>query len=126
MPLNVLDARRPPHTHKMADSADESLKLLFSEDRIMYMAVLSTFATRKSKWQTYCFGFVSTLNRVLKVRSTFPAYLMVSGPHVSLNVSFYNKGCFYEQIAPGPFGSGYGPISKQKHPTHLLTRREEN
>lgn len=70
----------PPHTHKVADSADESLKLLFSEDRIMYMAVLSTFATRKSKWQTYCFGLVFSLNRVLKVRSTFPAYLMVSGP----------------------------------------------
>lgn len=34
----------------MTDSADESLKFLFSENSIMLMTILSTFTIRKSKW----------------------------------------------------------------------------
>lgn len=47
----------------MADSADESLKFLFSENRILYQTILSTSATSKSRWQIYCFNLVFSLNQ---------------------------------------------------------------
>lgn len=47
----------------MADSADESLEFLFSEDKIMSVTMLSIFATRKSKWQIYCFSLVFSLTQ---------------------------------------------------------------
>ena len=58
---SVLDARRP--TQKSTDSADESLKFLFSENSIMLMTILSTFTIRKSKWWIYCFNLVLPLNQ---------------------------------------------------------------
>lgn len=61
----------------MADSEDESLKFLFSENRIMYWTTLSTSATSKSKWQIYCFDFVFSLSQGSKSDlSPFLAYQM--------------------------------------------------
>lgn len=68
-----------PHT-KMADSEDESLKFLFSENRIMYWTILWTSATNKSKWQIYCFDLVFSLSQGSKSDlSPCPACQMVSG-----------------------------------------------
>lgn len=92
----------------------------------MYRTILSTSATRKPKWQIYCFNFVFSLNQGPK--SYLPFLCLSDGlwSDVPLNASFYSKGCFYEQIAPSPFGSRYIPISKQKRCTHLLALEEEN
>lgn len=81
----------------MADSADESLKFLFSENRIMYWTILSTSATSKSKWQIYCFNLVFSLS--LGPKSDLPPLPCLSDglwSDVLLNASFYSKGCFYE------------------------------
>lgn len=67
-----------PHT-KMTDSSDESLKFLFSENRVLYWTILSTFATSKSKWQIYCFDLVLSLSQGPKSDlPPFPACQMVS------------------------------------------------
>lgn len=110
----------------MADSADESLKFLFSENRIMHRTILLTFTTKKSKWQIYCFNLVFSLNQGPKSDLPLPSLSDGLWSDTPLNASFYSRGSFYEQIAPSPFGSRYDPISKQKHSTHLLALEEEN
>lgn len=85
---------------------------LFSENRILYMTIFSTFATRKSKWQIYCLNFIFSSHQDPK--SYLPSPLLSDGLYHPLNTSFYNKGCFYEQTALSPFGCKYAPIPKQK------------
>lgn len=66
-----------------------------------------------------------SLNKGPKSYLPFPCLSYGLWSDAPLNASFYSKGCFCEQTAPSLFGSRSDPISKQKHPAHLLALEQE-